>query len=273
MEIRVLGSGAWEGIPAPFCDCRVCKTAADKDSKDNRFRPSFQVTNNDKSFIIEASPDIRLQSQKFKLGRVNHFLISHWHFDHMYGLLELDSLGKFQKLKIYCSAHTKEWLDKNFVHIPKEVHVLTSYQSFEIFGVKITCLPLFHMKNRDEGLSLTENTFGYLLESNGKKVAYMADFYEVPEKVFQLIENSDVLITDGTYLFENLIPAKSGYSYLKKDPDHLHNEEILKFISKVNPRLAIIHSISHLTEKKHSELQKLLPKNTNLAFDGMLIRV
>lgn len=42
MKITILGSGGWEGIPAPFCDCTVCKKAvSNPNSKDRRTRPEL----------------------------------------------------------------------------------------------------------------------------------------------------------------------------------------------------------------------------------------
>jgi len=29
MKIKILGLGGWEGIPAPFCNCRICKLAVE----------------------------------------------------------------------------------------------------------------------------------------------------------------------------------------------------------------------------------------------------
>ena len=43
MKIKILGSGGWEGIPVPFCKCRVCKSAQNLESKDNRTRPELLV--------------------------------------------------------------------------------------------------------------------------------------------------------------------------------------------------------------------------------------
>lgn len=61
MKIKILGSGAWDGIPAPFCSCDVCNVAKkDTHSKNNRTRPQFLVTNLNGGFFIEASPDIRM---------------------------------------------------------------------------------------------------------------------------------------------------------------------------------------------------------------------
>lgn len=60
MNITTLGSGAWEGIPAPFCTCTVCTLAVqDPSSKNNRTRPEFLIENEGGAFLMELSPDIR----------------------------------------------------------------------------------------------------------------------------------------------------------------------------------------------------------------------
>lgn len=66
---------------------------------------------------------------------------------------------------------------------------------------------------------------------------------------------------------EILIETKKG----KSDPDHLHGKQILDFISLLNAKKVIFHSITHLTEKTHEELQALFPKDMELSFDGMEI--
>jgi len=276
MKIKILGSGAWEGIPVPFCKCSVCENAKKPDSKDNRTRPEILVETDKGKFLIEISPDIRIQSSKFNLPNISDFLISHWHFDHMYGLLELHAWIEFvlgKKSKLYCSEKTKEWLDKNFAHIPKEIVVLTSFKSFDLFGVRITPFPLYHMQWQDKDLKENElnNTFGYVLEGDGKKIVYLADYYKLPNKSLKLIKNSDVVIADGTYLFEEEFPDKPEQNGLKSDPDHLHGKPILDFVDSLNAKKIIFHSIAHLTEKNHEELQKKLPKNMFISYDGMEI--
>ena len=79
MKIKILGSGGWNGIPASFCDCKVCGLAKENpDSKNNRTRPEILVETKKGRFLIEISPDIRLQSTKFNLVNIKDFLISHW---------------------------------------------------------------------------------------------------------------------------------------------------------------------------------------------------
>lgn len=274
MKIKIIGSGGWEGIPAPFCSCRVCKLAKNPESKNSRTRPEILVETEKGKFLIEVSPDIRLQSSRFNLKNIEHFLISHWHFDHMYGLLELHAWSKFivnGKIKLYCSEKTKQWLDKNFAHIPKEIIVLKPFESFELLGIEITPFPVYHMHSQDEEIQENKlnNTFGFVLENNKKKISYFADYYKIPKKSLELIRNSDLVIADGTLLFEELFPKKPKQVGAKTDPDHLHGNQILNFLKELNCKNVVFHSITHLTEKTHEELQKLLPKNMLISFDGM----
>lgn len=271
MKVTVLGSGAWEGIPAPFCSCKACTSTS---PKDKRTRPQFLVESKKGRFFIEISPDIRMQTAKLPI--IKDALISHWHFDHMYGLLELHAWAKFitkGSLKLHCSAKTKEWLDKSFAHIPKKVVVRKPFETFSLFGTDITPLPVYHMQHQDAKLTENElkNTFGYLLKNNGKKFAYLADYYQLPKRTINMVKNADVAVLDGTYLFEELFPNKPEQNGEKSDPDHLHGKQIIALAKSLKAKLTIFHSIAHLSEKKHDELQKYLPKNMLLSYDGMKI--
>ena len=165
-------------------------------------------------------------------------------------------------------------MDKNFAHIPKEIIVLKPFKQFDLFGVKITPFLLYHIYWQDKDLKENElnNTFGYVLEKNGKKIVYLADYYKLPDKSMELIKYSDVVIADGTYLFEEKFTHKSEQNGLKFDSDHLHGKQILEFVTSLNAKKVIFHSISHLTEKSHEELQELLPKNMFVSYDGMEIK-
>ncbi len=275
MKLMFLGSGAWEGIPAPFCGCRVCGIARENPySRDSRTRTSIRVTVGRESFLIELSPDIRLQSVMHGLRPVSDFVVSHWHFDHLYGLLELQARAEFAKKPVlYCSQKTADWIEGNFSHIKKRIVVLKPFQAFKLKGLKITPFPVYHMFQEDEGLSASEleNTFGFLLENGSKKIAYLADYFKIPEESADLVRGSDILIADGTYLFEEHFPKKPQQNAGKQDKNHLHGKKILDTVNALDPKQAIFHSISHLTEKTNKELQKMLPKGMTCAYDGMEI--
>lgn len=266
MKVRVLGSGAWEGIPAPFCACRVCGLALkDPRSKNNRTRPEFLFEGQGGKFLVEISPDIRRQSTQFRLPPITDFLISHWHFDHMYGLHELLSWTKRQAKKpvLHCSAKTKVKLDREFSYIPFTVNVLQPLKSFVLFGITITPLPVYHMFDQDDETSPAhlENAYGYLFEQNDTRAAYLGDYYRIPQVVLRKIQAVDVLIADGTYLLTN------KYKGLKLN--HMHGDDILRFTTSTQAKKIYYHSISHLTNHTHKELQKALPASHFISYDGM----
>lgn len=277
MKLTLLGSGGWEGIPVPFCHCRVCVDATlNPLGKNARSRPEILVETDKGQFLIEVSPDIRLQSARFGLKEISHFLVSHWHFDHLYGLLELHAWSNFSmrgNIVIYCSKNTSDWMEKSFAHVPKKVRVLAPFEAFELMGVHITPFPVHHMHSKDTSSSeiASNNTFGYLLEHHGKKVAYLADYFELPPESIDLIQGSDVIIADGTYLLEEYFPEKPEQIGEKNDSDHLHGQKIIDFIHSLHAKRVIFHSITHLSEKKHSEMVKLLPNGYEPGHDGLEI--
>lgn len=270
MQVRILGSGGWEGVPSPFCGCRVCKTAVkNQKGKDFRFRPCLQVVAPNGTFLIECPPDIRVISQKFSLPAIKDYFISHWHFDHAYGLMELHAWSQLkQRLKVFCSQKTKEWLAGAFGHIAMDVLVLKPFKAMDIYGARVTPFPVYHMRSQDEGVpeGKLENTFGFLIESRGKKLAYTADFYCLPKKSLELIKGSDVLVADGTCLLK--IPKEYEY-----DPDHLHGKAILDKAVRIGAKQTFFHSINHLHGKTHSELAKALPKGMAPTWDGQVIEL
>ena len=268
MQVTILGSGAWEGIPAPFCSCNVCTAAMDNiDSKNNRTRPQLLLESEKGKLLLEVSPDIRLQSTGFHLPSITDFLVSHWHFDHMYGLHELLSWTKRLKKEptLYCSTKTKDIIDKEFSYLPLSINILQPFKKFTLYDINITPLPTYHMFGRDNDVpeDKLENTYGYLLEHNQKSIVYLSDYYRIPSFTLKKIQNVDVLIADGTYLGTN--------KYKESKPNHLHGDDILQFTQSTGAKTIIFHSISHLTRKTHEELQKTLPSSHFLSYDGMKI--
>ena len=277
MRVTLLGSGGWEGIPVPFCSCRVCADASvNPVGKNARSRPEILVETDRGKFLFEISPDIRLQSARFGLKDISHFLVSHWHFDHLYGLLELHAWSRFTMkgdISIYGSGNTGAWMEKSFAHVPKKVHILSPFVPFDLMGVRVTPFPVHHMRGKDgQGSELaSNNTFGYLLEHGGNKVAYLADYYSIPPQSMDLISGADVLIADGTYLFEEHFPPKAEQLGEKDDPDHLHGKNIIDLLQLLNPKKVVFHSITHLSELSHEEMTSKLPQGFYLGFDGMIV--
>ncbi|MDO8579366.1 MAG: MBL fold metallo-hydrolase [bacterium] len=250
MKVIFLGSGCWQGIPAPF-GCDKISQNVEWNSKDFRFRTSLHIeTENGKSIIVEATPDIRLQSWKFKLKKPDAILISHWHWDHLFGLLDLDWFVENNALAVYGNSVTKKWYDERMSHVKVSFQTFESYKSFEIDNIRVTPITVNHVKDTD----------GLLFEdmNSGKKLAYFSDLYEIPAETLDLIENIDAIITDVTYLESNI----------DDDPTHLQKNQIIPFLESLNAREIILTNIGSYQNLTHENLEKKFPQYT-IAYDGM----
>lgn len=245
MKITMIGSGGWDGSPFPFST-----------GKEKRTRPEFFVEGTDGNFMVEISPDIRTQSKG--LPKVFDFLVSHWHFDHLFGIFELDAYSLVEEtIRVYCSKETADWINNNCSHFPITVTILTPYKEFSLHGIKITPIPVVHTKDK-------EGTFAFLFDDGKQRVAYLSDYYEISSESLTYLHKADVVIADGTYLFENKFDEK--YTKLLDDKNHLHGNDIITFAKQF--KNVIFHSISAHHGLSDAELHDLLPDTMSAGYDG-----
>ena len=250
IEVTFIGSGCWQGIPAPFGDDRISREV-EWDSKDFRFRTSLHIkTENGKNIIVEATPDIRLQSWKFKLGKPDAILISHWHWDHLFGLLDLDWFAEKNTLTVYGNSVTKKWYDDRMGHVKVDFRVFRSYESFEIDNIRITPIIVNHVND----------TNGFLFEdlSSGKRFAYLSDLNGIPVDTAKLIDDIDLIITDATYI----------ESDRNDDFTHLQKDQIIPFLTGLNANEIVLTNIGSYQSFSHSDLEQKFPQYT-IAYDGL----
>lgn len=250
-KLTFLGTGSWQGIPAPFGDDALSRSV-EWGSKDFRFRTSLHIeTDSGKSLIIEATPDIRLQSWKFGLKKPDAILVSHWHWDHLFGLLDLDWFAEKNGLVVYGNSVTKQWYDDTMSHVRVDFQVFESYQPFAIDNIVVTPISVAHVADTD----------GFLLENSktGKKVAYLSDLSGIPEKTDAMLHGVDVVVTDATYI----------ESDIDDDPTHFQRDQIIPFLESLNADEIVLTNIGSYQGLSHTDLEKKFPQYT-IAYDGMV---
>jgi len=104
-------------------------------------------------------------------------------------------------------------------------------------------------------------------------MVYLGDYYKLPQKTIKLIKGSDVIIADGTRLFENIYPNSPVHNEIKKDPDHVPGDEIFPLVKSLDSRRLIFHSITHLPNKLHEELENMMPQRMEVSYDGMTVEL
>ncbi|WP_185856100.1 MBL fold metallo-hydrolase [Blattabacterium cuenoti] len=255
MKITFLGTGTSQGIPIIGSKHPVCLS---KNAKDKRLRSSILIEKNKKYFLIDCGPDFRYQMLRSNHEKLNAIFITHEHQDHIGGLDDIRPLNLIMKkpIPVYGLRRVLESLKKRFDYIFSSekkkfttsnisIHELDNYQDFFIVEyLKIFPLSIWHGK-----LPI----LGFRIED----FAYITDASCIPIQTIKQLKGLDVLVLN----------------ILRKVPQHTSHftlSESLKIIQKISPKKAYLTHISHFLGF-HEEIQKKLPKNVYLSYDGLII--
>ncbi|MHA2213583.1 MAG: MBL fold metallo-hydrolase, partial [Candidatus Thorarchaeota archaeon] len=101
-EIVFLGTAAAITLPAFFCSCSTCEDAR-KNPSLRRTRSSLALIG-EETTIIDVGPDIEHQLEREGIRTVDNIFITHWHYDHFWGLpgfFEPVSISKWGRIQLY----------------------------------------------------------------------------------------------------------------------------------------------------------------------------
>ncbi len=111
-----LGTGASGGVPMIGCQCLVCTS---RDSHNHRSRPSALLQWQGRSYLIDASPDLRMQALHHHVTSLDGVLLTHTHYDHIGGIDDLRSyyLLTRKMLPVLLSSTSYRDLEKRFPYL------------------------------------------------------------------------------------------------------------------------------------------------------------
>lgn len=254
LQITFLGTGTSQGIPIIGSDHPVCHS---KNPKDKRLRVSILVSDGDKNIVVDCGPDFRQQMLRENITRMDALLFTHEHADHTAGLDDIRPFFFRQgDIPIYAHARVIEQLRIRFAYIFQredkypgapdvEINEVKNDEAFKIGDLNIQPINVLHGKLQ---------VFGYRFND----FAYLTDVKAVPQEELKKLQNLDVLVV----------------SALREEPhySHFNLQEALDFVALVKPKQTYFTHISHLLGF-HDEVEKGLPPNVNLAYDGLKIEI
>jgi len=260
LSITILGSGTSAGVPMIGCHCGVCSSG---DPRDHRSRPSIAVhydgNGGGRNILIDTSPELRLQAVRNRLDRVDAVVYTHAHADHVFGLDDLRRYNTVMQavMPIYAASDVLTDLCRVF---PYAFEVGGSGPStkdslyrpelrpnpidgpFDLFGERWVPIPLVHGH---------VTTLGFRVGN----VAYCTDCNDILPASRELLRDLDVLIIDA------LRP--------RPHPTHMSFEQSLAMIASIRPRRAFFTHLSH--DMLHADIEKSLPENIRVGYDGLKI--
>ena len=251
MKVRIIGSGTSTGVPQIGCTCPVCTST---DPKDNRLRASAIVETDDARILIDCGPDFRTQVLRLPFEKIDGVLITHEHYDHVGGLDDLRPFCRFGSVPIYAENYVAQGLrlrmpycfvDHRYPGVPDiPLQEISVGQAFSVNHTEV--LPLRVMHGRLPIL-------GYRI---GKRLAYITDMLTMPEESYEQLQDLDVLVVNALRV--------------KPHPTHQSISEALETAKRIGARETYFIHMSHHAGL-HVELEKQLPPDVHLTFDGMEI--
>ncbi len=249
IKITFLGSGTSQGVPLIACNCEVCTSA---DPKDKRLRSSILIESAKTRIVIDSGPDFRQQLLREKIKRLDAVVYTHEHKDHIAGLDEVKAFNFINKMRmpVYATTRVQGALKREFAYIfadekypgiPEVDLVDFENEVFTIGDLVIEPINVMHYKLPVKGFRV--NDFAYVTDSN---------FIAETEK--EKLKNLDVLVLNS----------------LRREPhiSHFTFQEAIDLVNDLKPRKAYFTHISHQLGL-HAEVNKELPSNIELAFDGL----
>ena len=250
MRVTFLGTGTSTGVPVVGCRCRVCTSS---DPRNQRLRQSVAIEVDGTHFLIDTTPDLRLQLLRNPIPRLDFILYTHSHSDHLMGLDDIRPFNFRQResIQAFASGPTARAIRRAFSYIwdlqsqigggkPQlELHDVDG--PFTVGNIPITPIPVSHGDWTILGFRI--GRFAYITDTNG-----------VPASSMRLLEGIDTLALDG------LRPSPPH-------PTHFTISEAVACAQQIGARETFLIHLTH--EVEHAEVEATLPAGVHLAWDGM----
>lgn len=249
LEVLFLGTGSSTGVPVIGCGCPVCVS---DNPKNGRTRSSILIRRGERNILIDAATDLRSQSLRHRLKRIDAVYFTHPHADHILGIDELRTFNYIQKevIPVYGDPGTIRTIMNMFPYafseknrggvtrpklVPHTVEGPTVIHGVPFVPFLVEHGPVFNHALRIGNL------------------VYLTDCNRIPDESMPYLEGVDTLIV-GAVRYE---PHES----------HFGVWQALELVERLKPRQSFLTHLSHGID--HETLESELPQDVHAAYDGL----
>lgn len=260
LEVVILGCGSSGGVPRADGDWGVCDPAEPKNA---RTRCSLLVRRKgepgaETTLLVDASPDLRLQTAAARVTRLDGLLLSHDHADQTHGIDDVRAFFIRQRARIPClmDAATHASMMRRFGYIFEgeggyppicDARPIPEHGPTWVIDGPSGAIPVSTFDQDHGGVRSLGFRFGDL--------AYSSDVVALDEAAFAALEGVEVWIVDALRW--------------RPHPTHAHVERTLEWIARVKPQRAILTNL-HI-DLDYKDLAAQLPSGVEPAYDGMVV--
>jgi phosphoribosyl 1,2-cyclic phosphate phosphodiesterase len=292
-KLLVLVSAAAEGVPALFCDCRVCREAAANGGPDVRARACYNFGGD---VQIDFGPDAlqAWQAHRDVLRKMRHVLVTHAHEDHLQpsdllyhsrgfaGVPALDAV-----LTIHGTAPTRrrierefwlgngESLESKFAKCDLAFHEFRQFDAFELAdcGAVVRTFAADHWDELEPCV--------FLVTLRGRTAFVCNDTGWLPDASWNALAKLkgevaiDVAVLDDTGMLKGAPEGPEGSEAWHRG--HMSAPTILRAFDKLDALgllapgcVRAVNHFSHNGGSTHGELRAFWePRGISVGFDGL----
>ncbi len=254
MRVTILGCGTSAGVPRVGGPGGKGEWGAAKpsDPRNRRTRCSILVQDQDKTLLIDTSPDVRSQLLDAEVERIDAVIWTHDHADQCHGIDDLRPFALRQgQIESWSDERTYGVLSRRFgycFHAEGNGFYNPIYRHTVISGpFQAAGLPVVPFL-QDHG---TIPSLGFRFGA----VGYANDVVMLPEESLTALEGVEVLIVDAMRY--------------RPHPTHAHLDRALEWIDRLKPRRAFLTNLH--VDMDYAEVDRTTPAHVTPCHDGLQI--
>ena len=249
MIATFLGTGTSQGVPLIACNCEVCTSL---NPKDKRLRSSILIQSSTTTIVIDTGPDFRYQMLRENVQNLDAVVFTHEHKDHIAGLDDIRAFNYKQKvaMDVYADETVQLALHREFYYIFSDTNYpgvpLINLHSmpkstFSIGDINLMPIEVMHFRLPVLGFRISDFT-------------YITDAKTVSAAEREKIKGTKILVINALQK--------------EKHISHFTFNEALQFAEEMGAETTYLTHISHRLGK-YEAIEKELPSNVRLAYDGL----